>query len=334
MTVLSPAAQPPSVADVEAAAKRLAGVTAQTPLLESPLLNEKVGGRVLVKAESLQRTGSFKYRGASNKIRALAAAARAGGVVAYSSGNHAQGVALAARDAGCPALIVMPRDAPAIKAANTRAYGAEIRFYDRFTEDRQAIAEAEAAARAAVLIPPYDDPLVIAGQGTVGLEIDRQLAALGATPDQVLCCCGGGGLIAGTSLALKDRRPDLPIYACEPADFDDTKRSLETGRRQSVDPAARSICDALLSPMPGEITFAINRTTLTGGLSADDAEVRAAMRVAFETLKLAVEPGGAIALACLLAGRIEGAGRTTVVVVSGGNVDAAFFAQALQGDGE
>lgn len=326
-----PLPAPPTAEDVRAAAKRLEGVVVETPLLESPLLNQRVGGRVLIKAECLQRTGSFKYRGASNKIRALSAEARAGGVVAFSSGNHAQGVALAARDAGCPALIVMPRDAPAIKAANTKAYGAEVRFYDRFTEDRQAIAEAEAAARGAALVPPYDDPWVIAGQGTVGLEIDRQLDALGAAPDQVLCCCGGGGLIAGTSLALKDRRPDLPIYACEPAEFDDTKRSLESGARQQVDPAARSICDALLSPTPGEITFAVNRTTLAGGLCASDEEVRAAMRIAFETLKLGVEPGGAIALACLLARRIEAAGRTTVIVISGGNVDAPFFAEVLQG---
>ncbi|MEQ8603199.1 MAG: threonine/serine dehydratase [Marivibrio sp.] len=332
MTMIAPADAPPSVSDVEAAADRLAGVALETPLLESPLLNQRVGGRVLVKAECLQRTGSFKYRGASSKIRALGSDARAGGVVAYSSGNHAQGVALAARDAGCAALIVMPSDAPAIKAANTKAYGAEIRFYDRFAEDRQAIAEAEAAKRGAVLVPPYDDPLVIAGQGTVGLEIDRQLAALDAAPDQVLCCCGGGGLIAETSLALTARRPGLPIYACEPAGFDDTKRSLEAGVRRSVDPAARSICDALLSPTPGEITFAINRRTLAGGLSATDAEVRAAMRAAFETLKLVVEPGGAIALACLLSGRIEAADRTTVVVISGGNVDAALFADTL-GDG-
>ncbi|MCR9219688.1 MAG: threonine/serine dehydratase [Alphaproteobacteria bacterium] len=320
----------PDVRAVEAAAERLAGVVVETPLLEAPLLNERVGGRVLVKPESLQRTGSFKYRGASNKIRSLPPEARARGVVAFSSGNHAQGVALAARDAGCPALIVMPADAPAIKIANTRAYGAEVRLCDRYAEDRVAIAEQEAERRGAVLAPPYDDPDVIAGQGTIGLEIDRQLSALGATPDQLLCCCGGGGLIAGTSLALSERRPDLPIYACEPDGFDDTKRSLERGARERVAPNARSICDALLAPEPGVLTFAINRRTLAGGLTASDAEVRTAMRVAFETLKLVVEPGGAIALAALLAGRVEAAGRTTVVVISGGNVDPEMFAEVLR----
>lgn len=321
----------PDIRAAEAAAERLAGVAVETPLLEAPLLNERVGGRVLVKPECLQRTGSFKFRGASNKILSLPPEARSRGVVAFSSGNHAQGVALAARDAGCPALIVMPADAPAIKIANTRAYGAEVRLYDRFGEDRAAIAQAEGERRGAVLVPPYDDPDVIAGQGTIGLEIDRQLSALGADPDQLLCCCGGGGLIAGTSLALSDRRPNLPIYACEPEDFDDTKRSLESGARQRVAPDARSICDALLAQEPGVLTFAINRRTLAGGLTASDAEVRAAMRVAFETLKLVVEPGGAIALASLLAGRVEAAGRTTVVVISGGNVDPEMFAEVLRG---
>lgn len=328
-TATRPATDPPTIADVEAAATRLAGRAVATPLLESPLLNERVGGRVLVKPECLQRTGSFKFRGASNRILALDETARAAGVVAYSSGNHAQGVALAARLAGAPATIVMPADAPAIKRANTEAYGATVRPYDRYSEDRMAIARAIAEKTGATLIPPYDDPHVIAGQGTVGLEIDQSLTTLDATADQVLCCCGGGGLIAGTSLALADRRPDLPVYACEPADFDDTARSLTSGRRESIDPNARSICDALLSPQPGEITFAINRRTLAGALVASDAEVRAAMRAAFETLKLVVEPGGAIALACLLAGRIDAKDRTTVVVLSGGNTDPSFFADVL-----
>jgi len=305
-------------------------VVVETPLLESPLLNAAVGGRVIVKPECLQRTGSFKYRGASNRIRRLDKAGLAAGVVAYSSGNHAQGVALAARDAGTKAIIVMPQDTPAIKIANTKAYGAEVRLYDRFgAQDRADIALEIAKARGAVLIPPFDDPHIIAGQGTVGLEIDRQLSAIGVTPDQLLCCCGGGGLIAGTSLSLKARRPDLPIYACEPADFDDTRRSLISDRREVVDPDARSICDALLSKQPGEMTFAINRHTLSGALVASDAEVRHAMRIAFTTLKLVVEPGGAIALAALLAGRIEAKDRTSVVILSGGNTDPAFFAEVL-----
>ncbi|MBP5855926.1 threonine/serine dehydratase [Marivibrio halodurans] len=319
----------PDTAEIEAAAERLAGRVVETPLLESALLNERVGGRVLVKPECLQRTGSFKFRGASNRILALTPEERSKGVVAFSSGNHAQGVALAARLAGVSATIVMPADAPAIKRANTEAYGATVRLYDRHAEDREAIGAEIAARTGATLVPPYDDAYVIAGQGTVGLEIDRQLTDLSVTPDQVLCCCGGGGLIAGTSLALKARRPDLPIFACEPEDFDDTARSLASGSRESVAADARSICDALMAPRPGAITFAINSRTLAGGLVASDDEVREAMRVAFQTLKLVVEPGGAIALAALLAGRIETRGRTSVVVLSGGNTDPGFFAEVL-----
>ena len=323
---------PPTAADIEAAAARLGGVVVETPLLESPLLNAAVGGRVLVKAECLQRTGSFKYRGASNRIRSLGPdRRRAAGVVAYSSGNHAQGVALAAADAGTAALIVMPADAPAIKRENTAAYGAEIRLYDRAREDRAAIAAAEAETRGAVLVPPYDDPAVIAGQGTVGREIDRALTARGVAPDQVLVPCGGGGLIAGTSLWLTAERPGLPVYACEPAAFDDTARSLASGRREPVAAGAQSMCDALLAPTPGALTFAVNRQTLAGGLTATEEEVATAMRLAFRHLKLAVEPGGAVALAALLAGRVEARGRTSVVVISGGNVDPAFFARILIG---
>lgn len=320
----------PGIAEIEAAAARLAGHVVETPLLESPLLNDRVGGRVLIKPECLQRTGSFKFRGASNRILALTPEERSKGVVAFSSGNHAQGVALAARLAGVSATIVMPADAPAIKRANTEAHGATVRLYDRHKEDREAIGAAIAAETGATLVPPYDDAHVIAGQGTVGLEIDRQVTALSIEPDQVLCCCGGGGLIAGTSLALKARRPDLPILACEPEDFDDTARSLASGTRESVAPDARSICDALMAPRPGVITFAINSHTLAGGLVASDEEVREAMRVAFQTLKLVVEPGGAIALAAILAGRIEARGRTSVVVLSGGNTDPDFFAEVLR----
>lgn len=319
----------PTYANVLEAAERLKGVTVETPLLESPLLNDRIGGRLLVKPECLQVTGSFKFRGASNRIRALTAEERKGGVVAYSSGNHAQGVAAAAHLAGIPACIVMPADAPALKRASTEAWGAEVIAYDRFTEDRAAIATAEADRRGATLVPPFDDVHIVAGQGTVGLEIDRQLSAMGVEADQVLCCCGGGGLISGTALALKENRPSLPIYAVEPAGFDDTARALESGQIEGIDPDARSICDALLSPTPGRMTLSINSRLLAGGLIVSDEEALQAMGIAYQYLKLVAEPGGAVALAAALSGKIDITGKTTVAVISGGNVDAEMFARAL-----
>ena len=319
----------PGLAEIEAAAARLAGQAVVTPLLESPALNEAVGGRVLLKAEPLQRTGSFKFRGAFNKISQIPEAARAAGVVAYSSGNHAQGVAAAARLLGLPANIVMPADAPAIKIANTRALGAEVVFYDRHGESREEVAERLLAERGATLVPPYDDPDIVAGQGTVGLEIYDQATALGARLDAALVCCGGGGLIAGTATALGARDPEIAVYAVEPAGFDDTARSLASGRREGNDLAARSFCDALLAPTPGVLTFAINQRLLAGGLVVDDGEVAAAMAFAFRVLKLVVEPGGAVALAALLSGKIAAEGKTLAVVLSGGNVDPASFAAAI-----
>ncbi len=268
----------PVFEDILKAAERLEGIAIRTPLLESPLLNDRAGRRIFVKPECLQRTGSFKFRGASNKIRSLTEDARKGGVVAYSSGNHAQGVAAAARYAGIPALIVMPSDAPAIKRANTEAWGAEIRPYDRFNEDRMAIAEAIAEERGATLVRPYDDPFVIAGQGTIGLEIADQLAELDVAADAVVCPCGGGGLSSGTALAIKTRLPGVPFYAAEPAGFDDTARSLAAGSPQKADPSARSICDALLADTPGTITFALNRRLLDGGLVVTDTEVTSCRR--------------------------------------------------------
>ena len=307
----------------------IAGAAVYTPLLEYAPLNERAGGRVLVKFEGAQHTGSFKFRGAYNRLARIAAADRQAGVVAWSSGNHAQGVAAAARLLGIPATIIMPADAPTIKVANTRALGAEVIPYDRFTESREEIATALAETRGAILVPSFDDPYIIAGQGTVGLEILDQAADMDARLDQMLVCCGGGGLVGGIATAIKDTAPGIAIYSVEPAAFDDTARSLVSGKRETVDSAARSICDALLSPSPGELTYPINHALLSGGLSVTDDEVRDAMRYAFEKLKLVIEPGGCVALAALLHGKLPIAGRVTAVVVSGANVDPLLYAAIL-----
>ncbi|MEE8279566.1 MAG: threonine/serine dehydratase [Alphaproteobacteria bacterium] len=319
----------PGLTEIKAAATRLSGQAVRTPLLEFPALNERIGGRVLVKAETLQRTGSFKFRGAYNKISQIPETARARGVVAYSSGNHAQGVAAAASQLGVPSTIVMPADAPAIKIENTRAFGAEVVFYDRDSESREAVAEALAAEREATLVRPFDDPDIVAGQGTCGLEIAQQAQALDAHLDAALVCCGGGGFVAGTATALAALSPETEVYSVEPEAFDDTARSLAAGRRVGNEAAAGSFCDALLAPMPGELTFAINRRLLAGGLAVSDQEVAAAMIFAFRVLKLVVEPGGAVALAALLAGRYEARGMTVAITLSGGNVDSDSFAQVL-----
>lgn len=321
---------------IEDAARRLAGHAVITPLLESPLLNARIGGRLLIKADCLQRTGSFKFRGAFYRLSLLKDAERRHGVVAYSSGNHAQAVAAAAKMLGIPAAIVMPADAPAPKMAATRAWGADVITYDRYTEDREAIGAALARERGAILVPPYDDPLIVTGQGTLGLEIADQAAALGVRLDAALVPCGGGGLIAGTATALTTRVPGLAVYAAEPAGFDDTARSLAAGERLSNPPLsadALSFCDALLAPMPGVVTFAVNRRLLAGGLAVSDAEVARAMATAFSDFKIVVEPGGAVALAAALSGRFDCRGKTVAVVCSGGNVDAAVFATALDSVG-
>lgn len=323
-------AAPPSVADIEAAARRIAPQAVRTPVLESPVLNERVGGRLLIKAEALQKTGSFKFRGAYNRLRRLGAAARRAGVVAYSSGNHGQGVAAAARLLGIPAIIVIPDDAPAVKIANTRAWGAEIVLHDRRRQCREDLAAAIAAERQAVIVPPYDHPDIIAGQGTVGLELAAQAASLDAALEAVLVPVGGGGLIAGCALALGASCPRAKVYAVEPAGFDDTRRSLESGRLERNREGASSFCDALLAPTPGRLTFAINRRRLAGGLTVSDAAVARAMAAAFTYLKLVLEPGGAVALAAVLDGAFDGRGGTVAVVCSGGNVDAKTFAAALR----
>jgi threonine dehydratase len=323
-------ALPVTIADIEAAAARLAGQALITPLVTSTALDERVGAHVLLKLETLQRCGSFKFRGAFNKLAALTPEARQHGVVAWSSGNHAQGVAAAAHIHGVPALIVMPADTPRVKVAATEGYGAEIRFYDRWKESREEIGHAIAAERGAVIIPPYDDPLVIAGQGTVGLELAAQAAALGEPIDHVLAPASGGGLVAGIATAMADRSPATQIWCVEPAAFDDHRRSLAAGRRVANDSAARSLCDALLAATPGEITFAINRERLSGGLAVGDGEALDAVAYALRTLKLVVEPGGAVALAALLTGKLDIAGKTVAVILSGGNIDPPVLAQALE----
>jgi threonine dehydratase len=318
------------LAAVRAAAARLSGVARATPLLESELLNAQAGRRVLVKAECLQRTGSFKFRGAWSRLSAMDAAQRARGVLAYSSGNHAQGVALAARLMGMRAVIVMPADAPGVKIANTRAYGAEVALYDRAGgESREAIGAALAAREGLTVVPPYDDAHVIAGQGTAGLEIAAQAAAAGVTAADVLVCCGGGGLTAGIALALEAEAPALRPRPAEPAGFDDTARSLAAGARVANPAGGASLCDAIVTPTPGALTFPILARRCGPGLVVTDAEAMAAMAAAFRTLRIVVEPGGAVALAAALFRGDEIAGDAVIAVASGGNVDPDTFARAL-----
>jgi len=324
----------PGPDDVRAAAERLAGFAVETPLLRADALDEQIGGRLLLKAEPLQRTGSFKFRGAYNRLSQLDENARAGGVVAYSSGNHAQAVAAAARIVGVPAVIVMPRDAPAVKIAGTRHHGAEVVMYDRLSESREEIGARIAAERGATLVKPYDDFSVIAGQGTVGHEIVRQCAAIGCRPDAVVVPAGGGGLMAGTSLAIAEAWPEVRLHTAEPEGYDDHAMSLEQGRRVGLPGAGpESLCDALFAPMPGALTFPINVARVRSGVAVSDADVGAAMRAAFFHLKLVVEPGGAVALAAVLAGKVAAAGQTVVAVLSGGNVDPAVFRAVLDQNG-
>lgn len=321
--------QPPAFTDVEAAARRLDGLAVATPLLTNPALDAAAGGKVLVKAECLQRTGSFKFRGAYNRLSQLSKAEREAGVVAFSSGNHAQGVAAAAQLLGLPAIIVMPADAPKVKVEATRGYGAEVVFYDRFTESREAIAARIADDKGASVVPSYDDPHIIAGQGTCGLEAAHQLAETSTTADLLLCPASGGGLIAGIGLAFGALSPSTELYAVEPAGFEDHAASLAAGRPVDVVPPGPSLCDALLAPRPGDLTFLLNRDRLSGALAASDEEALDAMAFAFRHLKIVLEPGGAVALAALLNGRVRLEGRTALVIASGGNVDPEIFARAI-----
>jgi threonine dehydratase len=316
-----------TVGDIEAAARRIAGIAIETPLLQSSQLDEMTGGTVLLKPECLQRVGSFKIRGAYNLLSQLSQEQARCGVVAWSSGNHAQGVAAAGAMLGIDTTIVMPEDAPVAKLENTRRLGGEVITFDRYTGDREAIAREIAAERGSELIPSYDHVDIIAGQGTVGLEIAEQSVALGVPVEQVLIPCGGGGLSSGSAVALKARLPDVAVITVEPENYDDTAQSLQSGRRVSVSTAQHSLCDALLVASPGELTFDIMREYIDAGLVVSDEEVRSAMRFAFRYLKLVVEPGGAVALAAVLAGKIEFEGKTTVVVLSGGNVDVELFSE-------
>lgn len=317
-----------NIAMITAAAARMAGQVRQTPLLNAPLLDRRVGRRVFVKAECLQITGSFKARGGWSAVSALSPEVRSRGVIAFSSGNHAQGVAYAAAGHGAPCVILMPSDAPAVKIANTRAYGAEVVLYDRVTEDRDAIGARLAEARGLTLVRPYDDPQVIAGQGTVGLELAEQSVASGVAEAPVLVCCGGGGLSAGIALALEAYAPGLTVRTAEPQGFDDMARSLASGRRERNAAATGSICDAILTPSPGELTLPILKRLAGPGAVVTDDQVQEAMALAFTHLRIVLEPGGAAALAAALFG--QDLPDTVIAVATGGNVDPATFTSALK----
>lgn len=315
---------------VKDAARQILGHAVRTPLIESPALNELLGGRVLMKAENLQRAGAFKFRGAYNRISRLTAQEKAKGVVAYSSGNHAQAVACAARMMGTHAIIVMPADSPKVKVEGVIGFGGEVRMYDRYTESREAIGEEIATTKGSILVRPFDDPFVIEGQGTTGLEIVEQARDAGVDRiDQLLCGASGGGLIAGINLAMAALSPETPVIGVEPEGYDDTARSLAAGQPVTHPEADGTICDALMTPVPGNLTFPINRR-LSGMLTVSDREAAAAVAYGFRTLKQVVEPGGAVSLAALLAGKADTKNRTTVVVLSGGNVDPALFSAIIE----
>jgi threonine dehydratase len=314
---------------IDAAARRLAGHARRTPLLSSPFLDDIAGRRVLVKPECLQHTGSFKFRGAWSAVSALDPALRAKGVIAFSSGNHAQGVALAARMHATSAVIVMPADAPRQKIENTRALGAEVILYDRGSDDRDAIGDAVANERGLTLIKPFDDPLVIAGQGTTGLEIAQQAREQGVETADVLVCCGGGGFLSGIALALEARAPTLRARPVEPEGFDDVARSLLSGKIERNARTSGSLCDAIITPQPGNLTFPILKRLCGPGLVVTEAEAMRAVALAFARLKIVVEPGGAVALAAALFHGDEINGDAVIATASGGNVDADVFQKAL-----
>lgn len=318
------------IAMIEAARARIDGRARRTPLLSSPFLDEIAGRRLFVKAECLQHTGSFKFRGGWSAVSALELSVRARGVIAFSSGNHAQGVALAAQLHGIPAVIIMPSDAPKLKIANTRAFGAEVVLYDRVTEDRDEIGARLSSERGLTLIKPFDEPQVIAGQGTTGLEIAEQAAEEGIDTATVLVPCGGGGLTSGIALALEARAPGFKVRPCEPKDFEDTTRSLASGQIERNAALQGSICDAIITPQPGNITFPILKRLCGPGLVVTDEEALDAMELAFKRLKIVVEPGGAVALAAALFHGKEIHGDTVIAVTSGGNVDTDVFEAALR----
>ncbi len=322
------------IAMIEAAAARLKGHARRTPLLSSPFLDEIAGRRVFIKPEALQHTGSFKFRGGWSAVSALDPEARKRGVFAFSSGNHAQGVAYAAKLHGAPAVILMPADAPALKIANTRALGAEVITYDRATEDRDALGQRIAEERGLTLIKPFDNPYVIAGQGTCGLEIAEQAAEEGIAKVDVLLCCGGGGLTSGIALALEAKAPGLRARPVEPEGFDDVTRSLEAGSIERNSRLTGSICDAIITPAPGQLTFPIMHRLCGPGIVVPDHDCLRAMAAAFTRLKLVLEPGGAIALAAALFHPDTVQGDAVIAVASGGNVDAGLYVKMLEAFGE
>ncbi|MGF1543276.1 MAG: threonine/serine dehydratase [Parvularculaceae bacterium] len=319
----------PDADGVYAAAARLKGHAVRTPLIENAVLNERIGGRALLKAECLQRCGAFKYRGARNLLDALGPGGRARGVVAWSSGNHGHGVARAASEFDATATIVMPEDAPALKAQMVRHYGATIVTYDRYRDDREAIAFDIIKRTGAAVAPSFDHPDIIEGQGTAGLEAAEQAKAIGVAFDAFLVCAGGGGLAAGCALAFEAAAPATKVWTAEPEGYDDLKMSLETGERVAVDVSRPTICDAIATPTPGAITFPVLKRLAGGGVAVSEADVADAMAFAFDHLKLAVEPGGAVALAALLSRRFDARGKTVGATLSGGNVDAAVFARLV-----
>ena len=319
-----------SLRDIEAAAERLRGVALLTPLLGNAVLDRELGARVLVKAECLQHVGAFKFRGACNFLSQLSPAERGRGVVAYSSGNHAQGVAYAGHLLGIDATIVMPGDAPRAKLEGARRWGAAIRAYDRASESREDIAEQIARETGAILVRPFDDPKIIAGQGTAGLEIVRQLEPLELTADILLAPCGGGGLLAGVSTAVRELSPATAIYGVEPEHYDDHRQSLRAGRRRKLSTRTATHCDALTAPIPGEVTWPINKVNVSGFLAVSEVEVRSAIRFAFHHLKLVLEPGGAVALAAILHDKLPLRGKTIVIIASGGNIDSDLLTSCLE----
>jgi len=312
------------------ASQRIKGHAVITPLVESAMLNQQLGGRVFFKAENLQRTGSFKFRGAFNKLSKLAQANQLNGVVAYSSGNHAQGVAAAAAHFGVAATIIMPSDAPKIKIFNTKALGAKVVLYERNTEDRDVIGQQLAQEHNLTLIPPFNDADIIAGQGTLGLEAAHQLEALGLVPDQAIGPIGGGGLMSGSATALKHHFPSITLWGAEPEGYDDAARSIAAGHRLANKNSTSSICDAIVTPMVGDLTFPIMQHYLAGAKAVNDQHVLAAMAICMQQLKLVVEPGGCVGLAAILDKSLEVKDKTTLVILSGGNADPDMLGLALR----
>lgn len=315
--------------DIRDAAERLDGIAVRTPLLEYKALNQHVGARVFIKPEMLQHAACFKFRGAYNCMVQLNQTQRNKGVITYSSGNHAQGIALSAKMLGVRATIIMPADTPTIKIENTKQHGADIQFYDRYTQIREDIVRDIAKTNGQIIIPPYEHKQVIAGQGTIGIEIAQQAEHKGVCLDSLIIPCGGGGLCAGVSTAIKHLSPTTDLFLVEPEAFDDTGRSLRSGRREKIKEGSKSICDAVQTPTPGEITFPINLKNFTGGLTVRDTEVKQAMAYAWKTLKLVLEPTAAMSLACLLSRKVDAQGKNVAIVFSGGNVDQKLFMDCI-----